>query len=171
MFEQNSYQAYDQANLIGSNPVCLVTALYKGAIDATAHASKCFETGDVMGRSRSVSKVVNILTELMTSLDHQIGGEISANLKRLYSYMQQCVLKAHAEKRPDLLDEVSKLLSEMIQAWYKVAESHGQQCEADVSEGELIREEATPYETSPSTPYGSYYDESRETVLGHSFSF
>ncbi len=170
MFEQNSYQAYEEASLVGSNPVRLVTALYKGAIDATVQAQRCFETGDIMGRSRAISKVVNILTELITSLDHQAGGEISANLKRLYSYMQQCLLAAHSEKRPELLAEVLKLLREMIEAWYKVAASHGQPC-ADLGEGELIREESSGCEVSASLPYGSYYDETPDTVLGRTFSF
>lgn len=98
MFEQNSYQAYEEASLIGSSPARLVTALYKGAIDASVFAQRCFESGDVMGRSRAVTKVVNILTELMAALDHQAGGEMASNLKRLYSYMQQRMLTGHIEK-------------------------------------------------------------------------
>lgn len=170
MFEQNSYQAYQEASLIGSSPAQLVTALYKGAIDACVHAQQCFETGDIMGRSRAVTKAVNILTELMAALDHKAAPELSLDLKRLYSYMQQRVLAAHTEKRPEPLTEVEKLLREMVEAWYQVAQSHGQPC-PEVSDKDLIRDETSPASPASGTTYGSYYEESSESVLGHTFSF
>lgn len=169
MFEQNSYQAYEEASLIGSSPARLVTALYKGAIDASVFAQRCFETGDVMGRSRAVTKVVNILSELMAALDHQTGGEMAANLKRLYSYMQQRALAGHTEKRPEPIAEVEKLLREMVEAWYKVAQSHGQDC-TEVAEGELVREEMISNPSAANLSYG-YNEETGESVLGKAYSF
>ena len=169
MLEQNSYQAYVDASLVGLSPARLVTALYQGAIDAAVKGRLCFESNDVMGRSRAVNKVVNILTELMLALDHEKGGEISANLKRLYSYMQQRALAAHLHRDPEPLQEVERLLRNMIEAWQKVAESYGQSGDL-LEEGELVNDEPLPNAPGVS-PYGSYYDENADTVLGRSFSF
>ena len=170
MFAQSSYQAYEEASLVGSSPARLVTALYKGAIDACVHAQRCFETGDIMGRSRAVTKIVNILTELIAALDHQASPELSANLKRLYSYMQQRVLAAHTQKIAAPLAEVEKLLREMIEAWHQVAANHGQPCN-DVSEGELIRDEMSSPVPAATSHYGTYYSDDSESIIGHSFSF
>lgn len=164
-----AYQAYQDASLIGSSPAQIVTALYKGAIDACVHARQCFQTGDVMGRSRAVTRAVNILTELMAALDHKAAPELSLNLKRLYSYMQQRLLAAHMEKRSEPLDEVERLLRDMVEAWYKVAESHGHNPHP-TSDFDSVSKEVSAPVASGST-YGTYYEESAESVLGHAFSF
>src|SRR6185312_5160994 len=92
------YQAYAEGNLLNSDPIRLVISLYEGAIKSAEQTRQCLKTGDIWGRSRSITKAVQILSELMISLDHEKGGEVSQNLKRLYSYMQSRLLEAHAKK-------------------------------------------------------------------------
>jgi flagellar secretion chaperone FliS len=163
------YQAYEQDNVIGGNPLQLVVALYEGAIDATVQALDSFETGDAFRRSKFISKAVSILTELMLSLDHDKGGEISANLKRLYSYMQCRLLEAHAQKNPEPVHEVKRLLNEVLEAWQKVAErSHRTElvpAEKGVTLSKLAHHDVTPL------LYDSYLRECPDHVFGEVYSF
>ncbi|MBV9183344.1 MAG: flagellar export chaperone FliS [Acidobacteria bacterium] len=117
-----SYHAYTQMSVLGAEPVKLIIALYQGAIEAGSTAIKCIEAGDVLGRSKAISKAVNILTELIVSLDPQKGGELASNLRRLYSYMQQKLLQAHFHASGEAIAEVERLLKSLLEAWYTVDE-------------------------------------------------
>ncbi len=118
----NPYQAYVEGDLFGGNPLEMVVALYEGAAFAVRQAKTCLATGDIQGRSKAVNKAFAIITELLASLDHERGGEISANLKRLYSYMQCKLLDSHTQQTKEPLDEVERLLDTMLEGWRLAAE-------------------------------------------------
>ena len=175
MTEINQYGAYAENHLVGASSTHLIVALYEGAMSSLQAAQACFTTGDIMGRSRVITKTVGILTELMFSLDMEKGGEISANLKRLYSYMQQRVLTAHAQKTPAPLVEVEGLLKQMLEAWKTVAtqtsiaESSAMHAYGMTEDfGELIVDSQP---TSDEFLYTGYFLEASASVLGHAYSF
>lgn len=169
---ENAYAAYSESSLTGVSPLQLVTRSYEGVIGAVQQAQRCFASGDIMGRSKAITRAVSILTELMISLDHKKGGEISANLKRLYSYMQQRLLTAHTQKKVEPLIEVISLLSNLLEAWKKVEEKSRTEAQWDGSQ-ELVP--ATPpahVAAESSLSYGSYFnDADRGSVLGETYSF
>jgi len=164
------YQAYAQDSVIGGSPLQLVVALYKGVMDAASQALQCFEAGDAFRRSKLISKAVTILTELMLSLDHDKGGEISTNLKRLYSYMQCRLLEAHAQKNPEPVLEVKRLLADLLEAWQTAAESSNQM---QLVTAERSSSQLKPVQSSDLTPrlYDSYLPEYPESVSGEVYSF
>ncbi len=169
---ENSYAAYSESSLVGASPLQLVTRSYEGVIRAVQQAQQCFASGDTMGRSKAITKAVSILTELMISLDHEKGGEISANLKRLYSYMQQRLLTAHTQKQVEPLIEVIALLSNLLEAWKVVEQKSQTESHGDGSQ-ELIPATAPAHAAEESSlPYGSYFNETGAgSVLGEAYSF
>lgn len=116
------YRAYAEGNLVSSDPLRLVVALYEGAVATVRECRQCLENGDVWGRAKAVSKAVNILTELAVSLDPKKGGEISTNLARLYHYMQRKLMEGHAQKSAAAFKEVEQLLSTLLEGWSVAAE-------------------------------------------------
>ncbi len=152
MFEDDPYHAYLDNNVATGNPVGLVTALYEGTIKAVQQARHCLETGDIWGRSKAISKAVDILTELVLSLDHEKGGDLSARLKDLYCYMQRRLLAAHASQEDEPMAEVVRLLTNLLDGWYQVAEKLNQEAsEATRAYEDSSRDERTD---TPATPYG-----------------
>ena len=115
--DQNPYQAYTDGSIFSDNPLNLVIALYQGALDATRQAESAVRARDIQGRTKAINKAISILTELLVTLDHKRGGEISQNLKRLYSYMQQRLLTAHMRQVPEPIAEVAKLLTTLLEGW------------------------------------------------------
>lgn len=165
MMYTDPYQTYIEGSFSSSNPVRLVIALYEGAIDAVRRARTCFEQGDIWGRGQAVSRAVNILAELIASLDDSKGGELSGNLKRLYDYMQRRLLEAHAQKAKEPFDEVEKLLTDLLEAWTVVAEQ---------SAAPQAVEEVVPYtsaEPEEPLPYGGYLYEPAESLSRAAFTF
>jgi flagellar protein FliS len=146
------YQAYVDNGVVGSDPLQLVVAMYETAILRTREARMCLESGDVWGRARAISKAVNILTELISSLNPEVSGAIGPNLDRLYHYMQRKLQEAHVTKKPEPLVEVEKLLTQLLEAWYKVAETAKQQ-ESKQLNGVVSTEPSTDDVVST---YGSY---------------
>jgi flagellar protein FliS len=111
------YQAYLEGSVFSGNPLSNVIALYEGTIHSVRHARQHFETGDIMARGKAINKAVTLLTELLVTLDHEKGAEISANLKRLYGYIQSRVIQAHAQKQIEPLFEAERLLETVLEAW------------------------------------------------------
>lgn len=163
------YQAYIQDSVLGSNPVDLIRALYEGAIEATQGAGRCLKTGDMWGRAKAISKATNILTELIISLDHEKGGDLSLNLKRLYAYMQSRLLDAHIKQSAEPLQEVERLLNTLLEAWRVVAVKSAeaeQQSRDDVKPA--IHAVA---DHSPAMPYGGYLYEPVGAASRMAFTF
>jgi flagellar secretion chaperone FliS len=164
----NPYQAYGDGSASGQHPVRLVAALYEGALDATRTAARCFESRDIQGRTKAINKAVAILTELLVSLDFEKGGEISRNLKRLYSYMQTRLLEAHTRQAAKPLGEVEKLLATLIEGWSGVSKSsYGESLTATEHVGHV----AGPSVETEVVPYGAYFNEPVEAFSGKAFSF
>jgi flagellar secretion chaperone FliS len=160
--------------MLGASPLQLVTRSYEGAIGAVQQARQCFASGDIMGRSKAITKAVSILTELMISLDHKKGGEISTNLKRLYSYMQQRLLMAHAQKQIEPLVEVIGLLSSLLEAWKTAEQKSAAEVQSSESQALVVANAPTPIMQAEERPaaYGGYFGETRDgSVLGEGYSF
>jgi flagellar protein FliS len=160
---------YAQSSLLEASPLQLIIALYDGAINATEQAKAALASGEDMVRSRSITKAVSILAELMCSLDHEKGGEISANLKRLYNYMQQRLLLAHATKNAEPMNEVVGLLSGLLQSWRQVSNDN-----PGLSfEGNAMTKAVAVCAPEPENgfSYGGYWVESAETVGREVYSF
>jgi len=157
---QNPYQAYTDGSLFGGNPLNQVIALYQGAIDATHQAEAALSARDIMGRGKAINKVNAILTELLMSLDHERGGEISMNLSRLYCYMQTQLLKAHASQLAAPIIEVSSLLTTLLEGWRGAANTQTAPKEPAFTADAAVKQSPVP-PAYPSVPFeGGYSDDS-----------
>jgi flagellar protein FliS len=95
----------------------LVIKLYDGAIkflnlstDA-AHAGKLDKKGEYLGRAMA------IIEELDRSLDMKVGGEIAANLHKLYVFMNTRLARASIREDATPIRHVISLLNELNQGW------------------------------------------------------
>jgi flagellar secretion chaperone FliS len=98
----------------------LIVMLMDGALERIATARGCLARGDTAEKARLLNRAVSIIGELRSSLDPKGGGQIAANLGELYDYMCRRLLKAMAENRVEMLDEVAKLLNEIRTAWVAI---------------------------------------------------
>ena len=117
----NAYQNYFENEVLSADPVKLVQLLYRGALDAIGCARGYLASGDIQARSRALTKAVNILTELVHSLDHDRGGEISQNLMRVYDYTQRLLIEGNFRQIDAPLAEAERLLSTLQEAWLQHA--------------------------------------------------
>lgn len=168
--EMDPYRLYSQDNLLNSNPVELVVALYQGAIDSIRSAKESLKTRDIPGRTKAINKAYNILSELLVSLDHEKGKEISKNLGELYTYMQQQILEAHRKQNASPLEEVEKLLSNLLEGWKQASSKYDPfaiAAELTITH-EAIEDSIAKPEPSP---YGSYTFDYADLAARQAYSF
>ena len=65
--------------------------------------------------------------ELKGSLDLEKGGEIAANLDSLYAYMTRRLIEANHENSVEKVQEVTNLLSEILQGWVDIPPAYHKQ--------------------------------------------
>jgi flagellar secretion chaperone FliS len=111
------YEHYLQIEILNADPVKLVSILYRAAIEALGAARRHLQLGAIRERSLQITKASAIINELMLSLNHQQGGEISRTLGGLYAYMQSRLIEANSRQIEEPLAEVQNLLATLLEAW------------------------------------------------------
>lgn len=116
----SQYEQYLEGNVLTASPLELVRMVYRFVIDNVRDASRCTEAGDIEGRGRAVNRATGGILELMTSLNHQQGGELSERLSELYGYMASRLLQGHLEQVGEPFHEVEKLMLTLLDSWENV---------------------------------------------------
>jgi len=117
-----AYQsAAAHGGVAASDPHRLIVMLMDGALERIATARGCMQRNETAEKARLINRAVSIVGELRNSLDLRNGGQIAANLAELYDYMCRRLLRATADNKLEMLDEVSTLLHEIRAAWLAIA--------------------------------------------------
>ncbi|MDH1053372.1 flagellar export chaperone FliS [Aquipseudomonas alcaligenes] len=106
-----------QAQVADANPHRLIQMLMEGGLSRLAQAKGAMLHGQGAQKGELISKAIGIIGGLREGLDLNQGGEIAANLDRLYDYMVSRLVEANISNEPALLDEVVGLLRNIKTAW------------------------------------------------------
>jgi flagellar protein FliS len=124
MNPSNPYQQYKKQKVLGAEREEILLLLYDEAIKQLQMAEKSILDHQIEGKAAGLSKGLNIIMELQSSLDPKVGGEIAANLNRLYEYMMVQLTLANYKGNIEAVREVLKLLKELRFAWGVAVETH-----------------------------------------------
>jgi flagellar secretion chaperone FliS len=121
----NTYANVDlETSVQGANPHRLILMLFEAAILSVNKAQRYMEVENIAMKGMTISKAIQIIDEgLSASLDETQGGDLAKQLKDLYSYMSRRLLLASMRNEPAGLVEVSKLLSELKEAWAAIGQN------------------------------------------------
>ena len=119
----NTYaQQYQQNQILSASPEQILVMLYDGAIRFTRQAMLGIENNDRVQKLEGISRAMAIITEFANTLDHSIGGEISANLDALYAFMNNELSKANLKDDIEKLKVVENLLVDLRGTWVEAIE-------------------------------------------------
>ncbi|MEH6447900.1 MAG: flagellar export chaperone FliS [Oleispira sp.] len=105
------------SEVAGADPHRLIQMLMEGALTRMSQAKGMIEIKNHEGKAKLLGRVMDIISTLQSSLDHDQGGDISANLDRLYDYMNRRLLEASSANDTSMIDEVMSLLLEVKSGW------------------------------------------------------
>ena len=110
-----------QSEVFEASPHRLIQMLMQGGLERIAQARGAIERDVSADKGELIGKAISIIGGLREPLDHQVGGELSQNLDRLYEYMISRLVEANRENDVSRLDEVSSLLREVKSGWDAIA--------------------------------------------------
>jgi flagellar protein FliS len=113
----NEYQNINNKIIEELNPYQTVGMLLKNAQDKIQAAINGIKNQDIETRGKNISVAILIIEALQSVLNLKEGGEVAANLFRLYQYMCETLLMANLHSSEQKLLEVYGLIESIKQGW------------------------------------------------------
>jgi flagellar protein FliS len=118
----NPYAQYQSTQVNSASPEKILIMLYEGAIKFSRMALDRLEKNDIAGKGKYIGKTLAIVSELMSTLNHEVGGEISLNLERLYIYLVDELSRANMNNSVNSLENVIRILDVLSGTWIEAVE-------------------------------------------------
>jgi flagellar secretion chaperone FliS len=120
MRAQQAIALYRNVSVETADPMKLVILAYDGAVKAIEEAMAALAQEDYERKGKEIQRAMDLISELMSSLDMDRGGETARTLSGLYSYFLRRLVTAEYKKDARALDEVRAHLVELKAAWEQV---------------------------------------------------
>lgn len=120
MYTSNPYNAYKQNTINMASKEQLLLMLVDGAVKYTKIAKLAIEKRDIQTAHKELTRVQDIFTELMSTLDMNLG-EMAENLFNLYDFIKRQLVQANMKKDVQIIDETLPLIEEVRDMWYEVS--------------------------------------------------
>lgn len=119
---KNAYQKYKNTAVTSASKEKILLMLYEGAIKFVKRAIKACEDKNIAERGLNIGRACDIIMELNNTLDHKVGGDISANLESLYIFITDQLTKANISGDPKHLHDSLKILETLNEGWTQAIE-------------------------------------------------
>ena len=115
-----NHSAQTQSDMTPSDSMKIVLMMYDGSINFLSKAIEYAEEGDVRNRNIYANKANDIIVGLDNVVNNEAGGELSKNLKWLYSFMNRHLIAAVQKNETQGLTDVVRMLSDLRGSWQHV---------------------------------------------------
>lgn len=119
MYQKNP-DLYLKNQVMSASPNKLIEMLYEGAIKNIRLGVLAIEKQDWVKASEVIIKAQDIVSELRYSINEDVDSDIPQQLIQLYDFMYQQLVMANVNKDVAMLQEVQKLLTELLDTWKQI---------------------------------------------------
>ncbi|HET8673488.1 MAG TPA: flagellar export chaperone FliS [Thermoleophilaceae bacterium] len=113
-------QAYKESAVLTAPPERLVVMLYDGIRRFLFQATVAMREGKVELTNNRLQRAEAIIDELNNTLDMS-AGEVAERLRALYIFSKRHLMQARLKRSPEMIEEVSRLLDTVGDAWRQIA--------------------------------------------------
>lgn len=117
----NAATTYKQMAVTTQNPGRIIVMLYDGAIHCLKQARIGIQSRNYQKKNAALLNAQEIVFELNASLNMELGGDISKNLRTLYSFIWKSLNHVNVKNDVRLLDRLMAILEELAGAWRKIS--------------------------------------------------
>lgn len=114
---ENPQLRYLKTRIESASQPQLLVMLFDAAVKKLHLSKKAIQENDIETCHTELTKVQKIFTELMVSLDMEKGGELSANLMRVYDYIYHRLVQANIKQDAGIIDEVLPMVDDLREGW------------------------------------------------------
>jgi flagellar protein FliS len=118
-------QSYLKTKVLTATPEQLQLMLYDGAIRFSEQARVSLEQRDFEGSYNNISKVQKIITELTSSLKHEVAPDLCGKLASLYNFAYRKMVDANFTHEIAALDEALQVLRYQRETWAMLMQQLG----------------------------------------------
>ena len=119
----NAYvNQYQNNQILNASPEQILILLYDGSIRFCRQAIHAMDAGDRTTQAEKISRTMAIICEFANTLDHEVGGDMAADLDALYGFMVRELTRANVQNDRKALETVEDLLSGLREAWVEAIE-------------------------------------------------
>ncbi len=112
--------SYTQNQVLTATPEQILIMLFDAAIRFNREAQKANDEGNIAKKLEKIGRVFNIISELSSTLDRSVGGDIAEELDALYQFHLKELGRARTDNTNKHLKFVEKFLVEWRQTWMEV---------------------------------------------------
>jgi flagellar protein FliS len=110
-------EVHVQASVMDATPHRLIQMLMEGALEKIALAKGNILRREIAQKGENIGKAITIVGGLQSSLNTEVGGELTERLSNLYDYMSRRLVMANIQSDEAILDEVADLILEIKAGW------------------------------------------------------
>ncbi|MBI2607079.1 MAG: flagellar export chaperone FliS [Deltaproteobacteria bacterium] len=111
------FNKYKQTSVTTASRGQVLLMLYESSIKYTKMAIEAMKAKDLARKGQAILKIQDIINELSLSLNHEVGGDISRELERLYLFMVEQITQANIRNDVKPLETTQKLLETLYDGW------------------------------------------------------
>ena len=120
--------SYRKTAVETADPHRLILLCYETSIRDLQEAKELHQSRSMIAAYEKIRHARNIVTELLTILDYEKGGEIARNLKRLYVFILGQLMVINSRTDVSIYDQPIQILSGLKESWEQIrAEKPGAQ--------------------------------------------
>ena len=118
-------QNYLKTKVFTATPEQLQLMLYDGAIRFGEQARVALDAKNYEQSYNMISRVQRIITEMQSSLKHDVAPELCKKMAALYNYIYRRLVEANIEHNTKSLDEALELLRYQRETWTMLLDKLG----------------------------------------------
>ncbi|HEY3489984.1 MAG TPA: flagellar export chaperone FliS [Candidatus Deferrimicrobiaceae bacterium] len=107
---QANLNKYQQSTVRTVSREKLLLMLFDGAISFANASGSRLAAGDKVGFREYLLKSQAIVTEFLTTLDMEVGGEVAANLQQIYLFLIDHMTEANVRLLGKNMNDVARIL-------------------------------------------------------------
>lgn len=115
--KQDTTNQYLRTKVMTASPAELRLMLIEGAIRFCRQGREGLAAKDYEKSFEGLTQAKAIIMELINGLRPEIDPELCSRLSGLYTFMYTRLIEANLEKKPEMIDEVIKLLDYERETW------------------------------------------------------
>ncbi|MBF0624261.1 MAG: flagellar export chaperone FliS [Magnetococcales bacterium] len=115
--EKRPHQWDEADEILNMTPLGMLIRLYEGAIDFLSQSEQALKEQRIDAFKERLERGARIIREFQRTLNFKTGGQVSAQLNDLYTFMLDSLKQAELTHEPLYIQRVTRQLNTLLDGW------------------------------------------------------